>query len=148
MHELENRTFKLLAALGEQSPAWNGPLTDAMLDSAKPPPYRARADKYVRIYPDHLNRAQATAGAGEGHGTLQHMANMPPLDDADLQPAPGSRLPETNFGSSTHAPLAAANSVQVPSVARVPINSLPNYDEMQRETQRRERDGAYRQATR
>ena len=47
-----------------------------MLDAAKPPPYRARADKHVRV----VSAGSATSGV------LQRVDAdlLPPMDDADL----------------------------------------------------------------
>lgn len=134
--ELEERTFKLLDALGDQKPTWSGPLTDMMLDSARPPPYRSRGDKYgnrVKVYSN-------SEPSADGRGTA--LMSMPPLDDTDLQPVPGSRQSDGTWQTQT-AHAAPPSTTVTPAASAAPAvpvkyDDLPNYDDLQRRARDRE----------
>ena len=92
--ELEDRTFRLLASMND-APKHVGPLTDAMLDAAKPPPYQARA----KIFVASRSASAPSAAAAAPHTSQQFLNTLPPIDDADLQPDYNGRLPESYFPS-------------------------------------------------
>ena len=88
---MEERTFKLLNALAA-APQASGPLSNDMLAAATPPAHKPRA-----------------SAAWADPSRLVRISDVPPLDDQDLQPVPGSRLPDSHFRApGPHAHAAAA----------------------------------------
>lgn len=105
---LEERTFQLLTSLGA-SPHHSGPLTNDMLAAATPPPHKPRREAVRVISYGQSAAGGATAAAGApSQQPLQFLADTTPIVDADLQPVPGSRLPDENVAHVPSFPEGAA----------------------------------------
>ena len=107
--DMEDRTFRLLASLNA-APKHTGPLTDVMLEAANPPPYKPRAQIRVTSRPATMSPAPTVAKPAD---------LLPPIDDADLQPEPNTRLPDASFSAQrmeTHgaASVSTAEAEQRP----------------------------------